>query len=146
MFKQEFVGTWTLISQEYEREDGQVTFVSEQDGAGVIMYDAAGNMAVQIMRHERPLFASGDVVDGTDDEIIAAYKGYNAYFGTYTVDEAQRIVTHHLRGSLFPNRVGSDQVRHFTFEGNRLTLKTPPVLRGGANLTGTLVWERLSAG
>lgn len=144
MLKDQFVGTWTLVSQEFRGGDGQVIYPAGHEASGVIMYDAAGNMAVQIMRVDRPLFASGDVLEGTDDEIRAAYQGYNAYFGTYTVDETQRIVTHHLRGSLFPNRVGSDQVRYFAFEGNWLTLKTPPVLRGGSSLTGTLVWERVS--
>lgn len=146
MLKDQFVGTWALVSQEYRDGSGQVVYPAGREAAGVIMYDAAGSMAVQIMRVDRPLFASGDVLDGTDAEIRAAYQGYNAYFGTYTVDEAQRIVTHHLKGSLFPNRVGSEQVRYFTFEGDRLTLRTPPILRGGASLVGTLVWERVSGG
>lgn len=146
MFKDQFVGTWALVSQEFRDADGQVVYPAGNDAVGVIMYDSAGSMAVQIMRLDRPLFASGDILDGTPAEIRAAYQGYNAYFGTYTVDEDRRIVTHHLRGSLFPNRVGSDQIRHFAFDGDRLTLKTPPTLRGGSSLVGTLVWQRLSSG
>ena len=144
MLKDQFVGTWALVSQEFRDSEGQITYPAGRDAVGFIMYDAAGYMAVQIMRVDRTPFASGDVLYGTDDEIRSAYQGYNAYFGTYTVDEAQRIVTHHLRGSLFPNRVGQDQIRHYEFAGSRLTLKTPPVLRGGSYLIGTLVWERLS--
>lgn len=145
MLRDQFVGTWTLVSQEYRDENDQVVYPAGTESAGVIIYDAAGNMAVQIMRLDRPPFASGDILDGTDAEIRAAYQGYNAYFGTYTVDEAQRIVTHHLSGALFPNRVGQDQIRYFAFEGTRLTLKTPPILRAGANLRGTLVWQRANA-
>lgn len=144
MLKDQFVGTWTLVSQEYRDENDQVAYPAGTESAGVIIYDAAGSMAVQIMRLGRPLFASGDILDGTDDEIRAAYQGYNAYFGTYTVDEAQRIVIHHLSGALFPNRVGHDQLRYFEVSGSRLTLKTPPILRAGAYLRGTLVWSRVS--
>ncbi len=146
MLKDHFVGTWRLVSQEYRDEHDQVVYPAGRAASGVIMYDAAGNMAVQIMQPDRPPFASGDILEGTDDEIRAAYRGYNAYFGTYTVDEAQRRVIHHLSGALFPNRVGQDQLRWFEFEGSRLTLKTPPILRAGAYLRGTLVWERLSSG
>ena len=40
-----------------------------------------------------------------------------------------------------PNWVGTDQVRHFEFQGNRLYLKGP-LERGGLEEV-SLVWERL---
>jgi hypothetical protein len=108
------------------------------------MYDAAGNVAVQIMRRDRPHFASGDGLRGTDEEVRAAYEGVNTYFGRYTVDRAKGMVTHHIQGCTFPNWIGGDQVRFFTLSGDRLTLSTPPLLFGGCTQAGVLVWERIA--
>jgi hypothetical protein len=105
------------------------------------MYDAQGHMSVQIMGCDRPLFASGDPWRGTPEEIKAAFEAFTAYFGNYEVNESEGTVTHHLKGSWFPNWVGLDQKRVFEFSGNRLTLSTPPTQVGGAALTGLLIWE-----
>jgi hypothetical protein len=144
MLKDQFVGTWALIRTEFHGSDGELVYPYGKEPSGVVIYDADGHMAVQIMGSDRPTFASDDEQNGTFDELKAAFEKYGAYFGTYTVDEAQGRVIHHVQGSLFPNWVGGDQVRYFQFDGNRLTLRTPPILDGGSNLTGTLVWERLT--
>ena len=72
------------------------------------------------------------------DEMIAAYQGYLAYYGTYTIDESRGVVVHKVEASLYPNYVGSDQVRRYTFSGARLTLEVETELG-----RGKLVWERL---
>jgi hypothetical protein len=51
-------------------------------------------------------------------------------------------VVHHVEVSLFPNWVGSAQVRHYELAGNRLTLSTAPLLQGGRERRAYLVWER----
>jgi len=48
--------------------------------------------------------------------------GYNAYFGTYTVAEGQRVVTHHLEGALSLDDVGKDLHRSFDVTADRLTI------------------------
>jgi hypothetical protein len=60
------------------------------------------------------------------------------------VDEEKRTVTHHIEGCLLPNWVGVDQARFFEFADNRLTLRTPPLMIGGAEAVGYLVWERVA--
>ena len=49
--------------------------------------------------------------------------GYDAYFGTFTVDEAKHTVTHHVEGSVARQLVGKDLVRSYSFDGDRLILK-----------------------
>ncbi len=140
--RDKFVGTWKLVSCEFRRPDGNVTLPYGPDAAGMLMYDAAGHMAVQFMGDDRPLFASGDIQKGTPEETKAAFDSMVAYFGTYEVDESEGLVTHHLEGSWFPNWVGIDQKRFFELAGNRLTLKSPPLLAAGATVTALLIWER----
>ena len=95
------------------------------------------------------MFQSGNLLRGEPQEIKAAFEGYVAYYGTYEVDEEASSVTHHVQGSLFPNWVGNDQLRLFSLElgepgaRERLCLTTPPFVGKRAQMTLTLVWERL---
>jgi Lipocalin-like domain len=100
-------------------------------------------MAVQLMRTDRPAFTSSDVFQGTPEEIKAAYEGFAAYFGTYTVDDAAGTVTHHLQGHTFPNRIGSNNTRVFTFADQYLTLRAS-LRRNGRPLTALLIWARVA--
>ncbi len=144
MAKENFVGTWRLVSFESTGDDGITQYPYGRDAAGLIMYDARGNMSVQLANMHRPSFASSDQHRGTPEEIKAAFEGYNAYFGTYDVDEKKEIVTHHVKSSLFPNWSGGDNVRYYRFDANRLILSTPPIRFGGKSIVGRLIWERIS--
>ena len=61
------------------------------------MYDADGNVAVQIMCNPRPEFAANTMGFPTPKDVQIAYKGYYAYYGTYTIDTGAGQITHHLR-------------------------------------------------
>jgi hypothetical protein len=136
--RQRFIGSWKLISFEFTSTTGEVSYPRGRDAVGRISYDAAGRMSVQIMQPGCPQFAGSDLRQGTPDEMIAAYQGYLAYYGTYTIDESRGVVVHKVEASLYPNYVGSDQVRRYTFSGARLTLEVETELG-----RGKLVWERL---
>ena len=140
----QFVGTWTLLAFEFRLSDGTVTYPMGKEATGMIIYDANGHMSVQMMRKDRPSFASGDQQKGTPEEIKTALEGYVAYFGDYVIDEDEQAVIHEAKGAMFPNWIGQDQKRFFEFSGDRLTLTTVPIQIGGVQLTGTLIWERQS--
>ena len=129
-----FIGMWKLIS--IVDAKGQPTRGTQP--AGFIVYDASGNMAVQIMpTMPRPKYAAAVP---TPDEAKAALTGYTAYFGTWTVDEKAGTVTHHLTGSLNPSVMGDDNVRKFVFgPGDRVTLIPIAPTNSGTRLT----WERV---
>jgi hypothetical protein len=141
--KEQFYGAWKLISYQFRGESGQVHQPFGADASGVIMYDASGMMSVQIIRNDRMGFASGDMFDATLEELKSVYEGINSYFGTFSVDEAEKTVTHHVIAASLPSRHASDQVRHYEFSGNRLTLKAPGRFLMGQTMTGVLVWERI---
>ena len=143
MAKAQFIGTWKLVSSEFRLSDGRVIYPLGSSAVGMLMYDASGHMSAQLMRPDRPAFASGDQAGGTPTEIRSAFEGFTAYFGTYEVNEGKASVIHHVEGSLFPNWVGGDQVRFYEFSPNRLTLSTPPIPMGSQHVTGLLIWERI---
>lgn len=139
-----FPGAWRLVSAEYRSMDGTVLDSPwGPEPQGMIMYDAHGNMSAQLGRRERARFAVGDQLRGSSEEIKAAFESYNAYWGRYEVDEHARTVTHHVQQAMFPNWTGSKQVRYYKLEDNKLILTTPPIRRGGQEVIGVLVWERV---
>jgi CubicO group peptidase (beta-lactamase class C family) len=135
-----FVGTWKLVAIEGEQ-------VPKRDWAGLLMYDATGHMAAQVIALDRPKFASRDRRQATQEETKAAFDGYAAYFGPYEVNEAEGVVIHHVKGSIFPNEVGGDNIRYYEFSGDRLTLILTTMVDGKltpkSSAAARLIWERV---
>jgi hypothetical protein len=142
--KEQFSGTWKLVSWKIERANGELTDPPlGPDPLGWIMYHPGGHMSVVLMRPDRPKFASNNLMDATPEEVEAAFEGYISYCGFYEVNEQEHLVIHRLQLSSFPNFVGTEQKRHFEFTGDRLTLKTPPLTMLGDAQIHRLIWERL---
>ena len=135
-----FIGTWKLMSYE-NRSGDQVTYPLGKNPVGYIMYNAEGYMAVALMASNRKRFSSMDIMGGTTEEIVAAYGTYVSYCGKYAVTEDR--VIHHLEVSFYPNWIGGDQVRFYKFEEDKLILSTPPMILGGKQQNGYLIWERM---
>ncbi len=128
-----FVGAWRLVSETEQGADGAIIYPRGETPPGLLIYQADGVMAVQLMRAER----SGDL-----RELDTALDQYLGYYGRYSIDAVKQTVTHHLEGSSYLPYAGTDLVRRFTFAGNRLTL-TAEVIKQGQALTRVLVWERV---
>lgn len=138
----ELVGRWRLVSCESRDSARVILYPFGEHPVGQILYDARGNMWTVLMKPERPRFASEDRRRGTDAEVRAAFEGFDAYFGTYSVDTAKGTVTHHVTGAAYPNWVGGDQLRYYKLERTQLVLSTPPFQLGGQLLTTVCVWQR----
>jgi len=63
-----------------------------------------------------------------------------AYFGTYTINDADSTMTLHIDGSSRPNADGRDLKRIVTFNGDELITDTPP--SAGRPGTVKLTWKR----
>ena len=140
MSEQSLVGTWRLCSYQAQDEDGNVTYPFGQDAVGFLIYTPDGHVAAQLGKANRSGAIEGRWADASADAIAAAARDYYAYCGTYHVGREE--VVHKVAVSLIPNWIGSDQVRRFSFQGDRLTLATPPLPIDGRLQVATLVWER----
>jgi hypothetical protein len=138
-----FAGTWNLMSSEMKTSSGEVSYPLGKDCMGRMIIDDAGNFSAQLMRPDRPLFASDDLLRGTDEEIRIAYQGYVSFWSKIHVDEATKTVTYDVEGSLFPNWIGHKNLRHYEFTGDRLVLNTPQFEMGGQEITAVLNWQRI---
>ncbi len=137
------IGAWKLISFEIQQADGEVIYPLGENAQGSIIYTETGRVSAQVMRLGRPLFASGDQMQGTTEEVEANYKGFISYYGSYEFDSENGFAVHHVEGSLFPNWEGQTQKRFYELSGNRLKLTTPPTLYGGGEFVGVLLWEQI---
>jgi hypothetical protein len=126
-----FVGTWRLVET---RTDGAPDPVRGLHPTGLIYYDTTGHMAAQIMPEGGRRAFAGTLP--TPEEAQAALRGYTAYWGTYTVDERARTVTHHREGNINPGAFG-DFVRRYEFlPGDRVALRP-------MENQNQLIWERI---
>jgi len=142
-----FIGAWRLVSAEFRNEDGSpASSPYGTEPQGILMYDAQGVMAAQLTQSNRAPFAAADRLKGTPAEVKAAFESYQAYWGRFTVDEREKVVTHTVTQALLPNWVGSQQKRHYKFQDGRLHLRTPPISIGGRLITGVLIWEKIKLG
>jgi len=132
----DIVGAWRLVSFEAREPDGSVTHPYGEHPAGLLMYDSTGRMAVQIMRRDRQHLSSNDLEAVAPEELKTAIEGFTAFFGTYEIDEKERVITHHVEGHLLPNSAGKSLRRHFELSNNRLILMPTATRR--------VTWERIN--
>jgi hypothetical protein len=134
------IGNWTLVSYHSIDPDGSIG-KPYGEAVGRLTYDDLGNMSGQVMRPGRkPVTHSAE----STSNIRAAYAGYVAYFGRYTVDPAAETVVHHVDGALNPAWVGGHQVRRMKFEGELLILQAD-IPRPEGVLKHVITWRRAGA-
>ena len=138
---EKLIGTWKFKSMVFRTEGGKTMYPYGEHLFGILIYTVSGHMSTLLMNPDRKNFASDDLKVGTAEEIKQAYEKFDAYCGTYTVDENKGTVTHHVEGAKFPNWVGTDQVRYYELKGNRLEIKAT-IKMEGEDWHGEVVLER----
>jgi hypothetical protein len=139
----ELLGSWRLVSREDRTADGQgrVDPALGADPIALLVYDPAGNFAAQFMKRERSGPAA-TVPARAGANNSHAVGGYDAYFGTYTVDDATSTVTQRLVGALSPGDVGKVVTRELRIEGGRLVIRLETTTADGEPVVRRLEWER----
>jgi Lipocalin-like domain len=112
--KDQLVGTWTLTSWERMLPNGSKMQSYGTNPRGVVMFDANGRIFVMFSRPDLPKVASNNPATATPEEAKAVMAGSIAYFGTYTVNDTDRVISLRLDASTFPNQLAADQKRTIT--------------------------------
>ena len=139
----QFVGNWELVRRERIDANGELLPPPDPPAPGAagevgyIMYDAAGHMGVVIQPPGRPVRA-GD--EPTGEEAVGQLGTYTSYFGSYTVNEAEGYVTHHLQGNVRPPDAANDNQRFYEFSGDQLILMPPS---DDSGIRRRIVWQRV---
>lgn len=129
--KDQLVGTWTAVSWEQTYKDGKKSQRFGVNPKGVQIFDANGRFFMTLIRPDLPKVASNNPETATPDESKAIAAGSISYFGTYTVNEADKSFTLHVEASSYPNVVG-DQKRTITsLTADELKYGNPVSTSGG---------------
>jgi hypothetical protein len=113
LFKDQLVGTWTLVSSDQVRPDGTKLRQFGSDPKGINVFDANGRFFVMIASADNLQIASNGRSQTNSEEEALVVESI-AYYGTYTVNEDVKVISLHLDASTFPNQVGTDQKRTIT--------------------------------
>lgn len=139
------VGTWELRSREDRTDTGErrIDPALGADPIALLVYDAHGRFTAQFMKRDRSEPAP-EAAAAAGPNNSRARGGYDAYFGTYTVDDAAGTVTQRLTGALSPENVGQVLTRAMTVAGNELTIELETTSADGVPVIRTLRWDRVT--
>jgi len=136
--KEQLMGTWSLVSVETTQKDGtKVPFVEGSNIKGIQIFTNK-HFSFQVIA-DFPKLASGNRLMTTPEENKAVAHGVQSYYGTYTVNEAEKSWTTHTERASQPNQNGGDTKR-------TMTVLTPTELRYSTPLASGsenhFVWKR----
>jgi hypothetical protein len=108
------IGAWHLEHIDSPRTDGRPSDTAQP--MGMLIYTRDGHMSVQLMYPKSASSLSNEYVRN----------GYEASFGSYSVDERTHTLTHHVEGSVTGDAlVGKDRPRNYTLTGDgRLVIRS----------------------
>ena len=136
-------GTWRLLS----RVDITASGLEHQDPAlgsdpiALLIYDRAGHFSAQFMKRDRSAVPTEGLTGPKNN--TQAQGGYEAYFGTYSVNDATGVVTQQLHGALSKASVGAVLSRAMTVKADSLVIQLETNAWDGTPVTRTLTWERV---
>jgi hypothetical protein len=139
------VGTWELLTREDYTPNGERRIDPSlgADPIALLIYDRAGNFAAQFMKRDRRPVAAGSNAAISAPNNSRAQGGYDAYFGTYVVDDSKGSVTQRLTGALSQENVGLVLTRVMEVAGDELTIRLETTTADGEPITRTLRWRRV---
>jgi hypothetical protein len=140
--KEQLVGTWTLVSSVSKFPDGRTEDIFGPNPRGLLILDANGHFALISLRATLPKFSSNSRMTGTPEENKAIVQGSIVFYGTYTVNEADRTFTGHVEGSTFPNFDGVDQKRSIVSLTAEELKYTNPVVTFASGVVIESAWKR----
>ncbi len=142
--KEKMQGIWWLLSREdWTKEGGQeIDPVLGPSPIGHISY-ARDHFAAQFMKRDRTETITTQI-SSTGLNNTNAIDGYDAYFGTYEVNEDSGKVAHTLIGSITPTNIGITVSRDLRVIEDQLIIQLDTTTLEGLPITGTLIWKRVN--
>ncbi len=137
------IGFWKLKSREDVDATGKVhidPFLG-RDPLGILCFEKT-HFSAQFMKRAR----SGEE---TVRQPVAAknntarVNGYDAYFGSYSVDEIKGTLTTRLEGAISPANVGDTYVRDARVAGDELIVQLQTTTLDGRAITRTNTFSRI---
>jgi hypothetical protein len=135
------LGLWRLLSRQDHDESGtrHIDPIMGPSPGGLLCFGPT-HFAAQFMNPDRS--AAGATPVGSGPNNSGAVNGYDAYFGTYTIDATAGTVTVQLQGALSPANIGQSFVRDIRVADNNLWIQLKTKAVDGTPVTRTLAFAR----
>jgi hypothetical protein len=137
------LGIWKLKSREDVDDRGQIhidPFLG-RDPLGILCFGPS-HFAAQFMKRDRSHQENvAQAVQAKNNTV--AVNGYDAYFGTYRIDEIAGTLTTHLEGSISPANVGHVYVRNVRVVADELIIQLSTTAVDGTAITRTNTFSRI---
>jgi hypothetical protein len=137
------LGIWKLKSREDVDATGQIRvdpFLGP-DPLGILCFGPT-HFAAQFMKRDRSrqenVLQRAQARNNT-----AGVDGYDAYFGTYSIDESAGTLTTHLEASISPANIGATYVRDMRVAGDELLIRLNTTALDGTTITRTNTFSRV---
>jgi hypothetical protein len=101
--REQIVGAWTLVSVTSEMDDGRKGEPFGPSPKGVIIFSNDGHFSLFQSRAEIPRIAANDRAKATAEEAQSIVASSIAYYGTYSIDENNRVMAVNVAGSTYAN-------------------------------------------
>ena len=136
-------GTWELESRIDMTASGERRIEPSlgDDPVALLFYDRSGHFAAQFMKRDRTAAVADSQPSAPNNS--RAVGGYDAYFGTYSIDDAKGTVTQRLVGALSKENVGLVLTREMLVKGDTLTIEVQTRSPQGEPVTRILSWKRV---
>ncbi len=140
----DIVGIWWLLTREDWNKQGEkrIDPTLGADPIGILSYSGT-HFAAQFMKRDRTEDL-GEQVSYSGQNNTVAVGGYDAYFGTYEVDEETGKVAHTLVGSITTANIGITVSRDMRADNDKLIIQLETTLPDGEPITRTLTWKRIN--
>jgi Lipocalin-like domain len=129
------VGTWKLVSFQFEVEGGERRNVFDEHPVGVIIITAEGHLLTLIT-------ASNRAPTATASELFDSMMSYS---GLYRLQGNNRLITR-VDSAWNPAWVGTEQTRSFKRDGDTLSLMAPDFHEHpkfpGQRVRGIAIWHK----
>jgi hypothetical protein len=137
------LGIWRLESRFDVDAQGQrrPDPVMGSDPLGMLCF-SPDRFAAQFMRRDRSSAANPPPA-GSGVNNTSAVNGYDAYFGTYTLDEAAGLLRTRFEGAITPANIGSVFERHIAITDGKLVIRLATKSVDGTAVTRTLTFARV---
>ena len=128
--KEQLLGTWAFVSSTGKLADGTSPWGTNPKGQ--LSFNTDGSYSSIIVRSDLAKYASSNRTQPSPAEAVATVQGAIAYFGTYTMNEADRSYAVRIEGSTYPNWTGTDlkQVVE-SITADELKIRNPAPSYGG---------------
>jgi hypothetical protein len=136
-------GVWKLRSREDHDEAGtrHIDPILGADPIGMLCFGPR-HFSAQFSRRDRSAAAPATAATPGKNN-SGAVNGYDAYFGTWTLDPAAGTITITLEGSVNPASVGQTFTRDTRVVGDELIIRLATTAADGTAVTRTLTFDRV---